>query len=89
MATPPFIPIIGPNFPTVGLDAGDWPYSFRQIDKPPVYGLRGPLSTSCHGWRIMAQSGHYAKFYNTYFHDQSLEYIEAKSWRIEMGEVEP
>jgi ATP-binding cassette subfamily B protein len=35
----------------------------------------------------MAQSGHYAELYNTYFRHQSLEYIEAKSWRLELGDV--
>jgi ATP-binding cassette subfamily B protein len=36
---------------------------------------------------LMAQSGHYADLYNTYFRHQSLEYIEAKSWRLELGDV--
>jgi ABC-type multidrug transport system fused ATPase/permease subunit len=36
---------------------------------------------------LMAQSGHYAELYNTYFRHQSLEYIEAKSWRLELGDV--
>jgi len=36
---------------------------------------------------LMAYSGHYAELYNTYFRHQSLEYIEAKSWRLELGDV--
>jgi ATP-binding cassette subfamily B protein len=36
---------------------------------------------------LMAQGGHYAELYNTYFRHQSLEYIEAKSWRLELGDV--
>lgn len=36
---------------------------------------------------LMAQSGHYAELYNTYFRHQSLEYIEGKSWQLELGEV--
>ncbi len=30
---------------------------------------------------LLAQGGHYADLYNTYFRHQSLEYIEAQSWR--------
>jgi ABC-type multidrug transport system fused ATPase/permease subunit len=37
---------------------------------------------------LLAQEGHYADLYNTYFRHQSLEYIEAKTWRLELGEVE-
>ena len=29
---------------------------------------------------LLAQGGHYAELYNTYFRHQSLEYIEARSW---------
>ena len=36
---------------------------------------------------LMASSGHYAELYNTYFRHQSLDYIEAKSWRLELGDV--
>jgi ATP-binding cassette subfamily B protein len=36
---------------------------------------------------LMAYSGHYAELYNTYFRHQSLDYIEAKSWRLELGDV--
>jgi ABC-type multidrug transport system fused ATPase/permease subunit len=36
---------------------------------------------------LMSQSGHYAELYNTYFRHQSLEYIEARSWQSELGEV--
>jgi ABC-type multidrug transport system fused ATPase/permease subunit len=36
---------------------------------------------------LMAQGGHYAELYNTYFRHQSLEYIETKTWRLELGEV--
>ncbi|MFN2222161.1 MAG: ABC transporter ATP-binding protein [Candidatus Promineifilaceae bacterium] len=36
---------------------------------------------------LMAEGGHYAELYNTYFRHQSLEYIEAKSWRLESGDV--
>jgi ABC-type multidrug transport system fused ATPase/permease subunit len=36
---------------------------------------------------LMAQGGHYAELYNTYFRHQSLEYIEAKSWQLETGDV--
>jgi ABC-type multidrug transport system fused ATPase/permease subunit len=36
---------------------------------------------------LLAQEGHYAELYNTYFRHQSLEYIEAKTWRLELGEV--
>ncbi len=36
---------------------------------------------------LMAQSGHYAELYNTYFRHQSLEYIEARSWQTEVGDV--
>jgi len=36
---------------------------------------------------LMQQGGHYAELYNTYFRHQSLEYIEAKSWRLELGDV--
>jgi ATP-binding cassette subfamily B protein len=35
----------------------------------------------------MAQGGHYAELYDTYFRHQSLEYIE--SWRKEAAEVFP
>jgi len=35
----------------------------------------------------MAQGGHYAELYNTTFRHQSLEVIEAKSWRLELGDV--
>lgn len=37
---------------------------------------------------LMRQGGHYAELYNTYFRHQSLEYIEAKSWRVELQEEE-
>jgi ABC-type multidrug transport system fused ATPase/permease subunit len=36
---------------------------------------------------LLAQQGHYADLYNTYFRHQSLEYIETKIWRLELGEV--
>jgi len=36
---------------------------------------------------LLAQEGHYADLYNTYFRHQSLEYIETKTWRLELGEV--
>ena len=36
---------------------------------------------------LMVQRGHYAELYNTYFRHQSLEYIEARSWRSELGDV--
>jgi len=36
---------------------------------------------------LMDQGGHYAELYNTYFRHQSLEYIEAKSWRLELGDA--
>ena len=36
---------------------------------------------------LLEHSGHYAELYNTYFRHQSLEYIEAKSWRLELGDV--
>ncbi|MDX1615366.1 MAG: ABC transporter ATP-binding protein [Candidatus Promineifilaceae bacterium] len=31
---------------------------------------------------LMAQGGHYAELYNTYFRHQSLEYIEDTKWRV-------
>jgi ATP-binding cassette subfamily B protein len=34
---------------------------------------------------LMAQGGHYAELYNTYFRHQSLEYIE--SWRKEASKT--
>jgi hypothetical protein len=37
--------------------------------------------------RFMAQAGHYAELYNTTFRHQSLEVINAKSWRLEFGDV--
>jgi ABC-type multidrug transport system fused ATPase/permease subunit len=36
---------------------------------------------------LIAQSGHYAELYNTYFRHQSLEYIEARSWQLELGDI--
>jgi ATP-binding cassette subfamily B protein len=30
---------------------------------------------------LMAQGGHYAELYNTYFRHQSLEYINDTHWR--------
>jgi ATP-binding cassette subfamily B protein len=36
---------------------------------------------------LLVQDGHYADLYNTYFRHQSLEYIETKTWRLELGEV--
>jgi ABC-type multidrug transport system fused ATPase/permease subunit len=36
---------------------------------------------------LLAQGGHYADLYNTYFRHQSLEYIETKTWRLELGDV--
>ena len=36
---------------------------------------------------LMSQGGHYSELYNTYFRHQSLEYIEAKSWGLELGDV--
>ncbi|MDX1614058.1 MAG: hypothetical protein R3300_07080, partial [Candidatus Promineifilaceae bacterium] len=36
---------------------------------------------------LMAQGGHYAELYNTYFRHQSLEYIEDTRWRLELGDV--
>jgi len=36
---------------------------------------------------LMVRGGHYAELYNTYFRHQSLEYIEAKSWKFELGAV--
>jgi ABC-type multidrug transport system fused ATPase/permease subunit len=34
---------------------------------------------------LLAQSGHYAELYNTYFRHQSLDYID--SWAEEVGEI--
>jgi ABC-type multidrug transport system fused ATPase/permease subunit len=31
---------------------------------------------------LMAQSGHYAELYNTYFRHQSVEYINGAKWRV-------
>ena len=36
--------------------------------------MLGRIST---GAQLMAQGGHYAELYNTYFRHQSLEYIES------------
>lgn len=35
---------------------------------------------------LMAQSGHYADLYNTYFRHQSLAYIDQKEWELEVGD---
>ncbi|MFO7683781.1 MAG: ABC transporter ATP-binding protein, partial [Chloroflexota bacterium] len=31
--------------------------------------------------QLMAQSGHYAELYDTYFRHQSLEYIQSEQWQ--------
>ena len=37
---------------------------------------------------LLAQGGHYAELYNTYFRHQSLEYIEKSAQILEEGTVE-
>ncbi len=38
---------------------------------------------------LLAQSGHYAELYNTYFRHQSLEYINEAKWRVALDPEEP
>jgi ABC-type multidrug transport system fused ATPase/permease subunit len=33
--------------------------------------------------QLMAEGGHYAELYNTYFRHQSLEYAERRAWEVE------
>ena len=44
------------------------------------------IEVGCHD-QLMGRDGHYDPYYNSYRCYQSLEYIEAKSWRLELGDV--